>query len=54
MTIYKNVETGAVYRAHGLGALRWFDDKAAWHKSESVRAADLAHYPFIGVKSTNC
>lgn len=51
MIHYINVETGAIYRAHGLNALRWFHDKATWRKSTKIKACDLIHYPFIGVKS---
>lgn len=56
MTVYfQNIETLAYYQISGNRVLRWFEDKCQWRRSEHLRPADMAHYPFIGVRnSTFC
>ena len=51
MTYYVNVETGSTYRIHGKFVHRWHNDECKWARSNHVKEADLAHYPFIGIKA---
>lgn len=50
--IYVNIETGAVFRV-GHGDKVVMECGYGWVRTPQYRPADLAHYPFIGIR-TNC
>ena len=53
--IYKNVENGNFYREGKNQKTVYFRlPSGVWAVATRWRPADLAHYPFIGVNSTNC
>lgn len=52
---FKNVENGNLYRPGMDEKTVYFKlPSGVWAVASRWRAADLAHYPFIGVNSTNC
>lgn len=52
---FKNVENGNLYRpGRGEKTVYFKLPSGVWAVASRWRAADLAHYPFIGVNSTNC
>lgn len=52
---FRNVENGNIYRPGKNGKTVYFKlPSGVWAVASRWRAADLAHYPFIGVNSTNC
>lgn len=52
MIYYQNVETGRFYKMSRNRVLFRLDS-GRWERHESLRAADLAHFPFIGVNMSH-
>ena len=52
---FRNVENGNLYRLGNNDETVYFKlPSGVWAVASRWRVADLAHYPFISVNSTNC
>lgn len=50
MIIYQDIETGKLYKVVKSRVMVWNYRDDAWRRVDHIIQADLAHYPYIGIR----
>ena len=48
--IYQDIETGKLYRIAKSRVMVWNYKEECWRRVNHIIKADLAHYPYIGIR----
>ena len=50
MIIYQDIETGKLYKIAKSRVMVWNYREDVWRRVGHIVPADLAHYPFVGIR----
>lgn len=50
MIIYQDIETGKLYKIAKRRVMVWNYREDGWRRVGHIVPADLAHYPFVGIR----
>ena len=50
MIIYQDIETGKLYKIAKSRVMVWNYREGGWRRVGHIVPADLAHYPFVGIR----
>ena len=48
--IYQDIETGKLYRISRSRVMVWNYREDGWRRVNHIIPADLAHYPYVGIR----